>query len=73
MTYNVIINLKDSILLQYKTLNDLTAVNYPELLKSIELNYYFLSYKLNYKYTLKHFVKKEDLILSLMETYENAN
>lgn len=73
MTYNIILNFKDSILFQYQTLNDLTAVNYPDLVKSLELNYFFLSYKLNYKYSLKHFLKKEDLILSLMEIYENAN
>lgn len=73
MSYNIILNFKDVMILKYQTLNDLTAVNYPDLFKSLELNYFFISYKLNSKYTLKNFLNKEDLILSLMYIYENAN
>jgi hypothetical protein len=39
--YNIILNLKDLIIFKYQTLNDLTAVNYPDLFKSLELNYFF--------------------------------
>lgn len=71
--YNLILNLKDLITFKYQTLNDITAVNYTDLAKSLELNYFFWSYKLYSKYTLKYFLNKEALILSLMEIYSNAN
>lgn len=73
INYNFILNFKDLLILRFKTLSDLTAVNYPDYAKSIELNYFFLSYKLNLRYNLKHFLNKEDLILSLMDIYLNAN
>lgn len=73
MPYNIILNFKDLMILKYQTLSDLTAVNYPELFKSIELNYFFLSYKLNTKYSVKYYVNKEDLVLSLITVYKNAN
>lgn len=73
INYNLILNFRDLLILKYQTLSDLTAVNYPDYSKSLELNYYFLSYKLASKYNLKHFLNKEDLILSLMEIYSNAN
>ncbi len=71
--YNIILNLKDLIIFKYQTLNDLTAVNYPDLFKSLELNYFFWSYKLYSKYSLKYFLNKEDLVLSLIEIYPNSN
>lgn len=71
--YNIILNLKDLIVFKYQTLNDLTALHYPDLLKSLKLNYFFWSYKLCSKYTLTYFFNKEDLILSLIEIYANAN
>lgn len=71
--YNMIMNLKDLITFKYQTLNDITAVNYPDLVKSLELNYFFWSYKLTSRYTLKYFLNKEDLVLSLIEIYANAN
>jgi NADH:ubiquinone oxidoreductase subunit C len=73
INYNMILNLKYLIFFKYVTLSDLTAVNYPDYFKSLELNYYFLSYKLSSKYNLKHFLNKEDLILSLIYIYANAN
>ena len=39
--YNLILNLKDLITFKYQTLNDITAVNYTDLAKSLELNYFF--------------------------------
>jgi hypothetical protein len=41
INYNMILNLKDVILFKYQTLSDLTALNYPDLFKSLELNYFF--------------------------------
>lgn len=73
INYNMILNFKDLMVFKYVTLSDLTAVNYPDFFKSLELNYFFLSYKLSSKYNLKHFLNKEDLILSLMDIYANAN
>lgn len=71
--YNMILNLKNLVVFKFQTLYDLTAVNYPDLVKSLELNYFFWSYKLSYRYTLKYFLNKEDLVLSLMQIYPNAN
>jgi NADH:ubiquinone oxidoreductase subunit C len=71
--YNIILNFKDLVVFKYQTLNDLTAVNYPDLFKSLELNYFFWSYKLYSKYSLKYFLNKEALVLSLIEIYPNAN
>lgn len=71
--YNIILNFKDLLLFKYQTLSDITAINYPDYVKSLELNYFFLSYKLSSRYNLKFFLNKEDLILSLMEIYQNAN
>lgn len=73
LNYNDILNFKDVLILKYQTLSDLTAVNYPDFYKSLELNYFFLSYKLAFKYNLKLNINKEDLILSLMSIYKNAN
>lgn len=73
MPYDIILNLKNLIVFKYQTLNDLTAVNYPDLVKSFELNYYFWSYKLASKYNIKYFLNKEDLVLSLMDIYANSN
>lgn len=73
LNYNDILNFKDVLILKYQTLSDLTAVNYPDFFKSLELNYFFLSYKLAFKYNLKLNINKEDLILSLMSIYKNAN
>lgn len=73
INYNVFLNLKDLIVFKYQTLNDLTAVNYPDLFKSLELIYFFWSYKLASKYSLKYFLNKEDLILSLIGIYSNSN
>jgi NADH-quinone oxidoreductase subunit C len=73
INYNIILNYKDLAVFRYKTLSDITAVNYPGLAKSLELNYYFWSYKLFSKYNLKYFLNKEDLVLSIMNIYSNAN
>jgi NADH:ubiquinone oxidoreductase subunit C len=73
INYNNILNFKDLLIFKYQTLSDLTAVNYTDALKSLELNYFFLSYKLNFKYNLKLYINKEDLILSIMSIYQNAN
>jgi NADH:ubiquinone oxidoreductase subunit C len=73
INYNMVLNFKDLMLFKYVTLSDLTALHYPDFFKSLELNYFFLSYKLSHKYNLKHFLNKEDLILSLMDIYANAN
>jgi NADH:ubiquinone oxidoreductase subunit C len=73
LNYNDILNFKDVLILKFQTLSDLTAVNYPDFFKSLELNYFFLSYKLAFKYNLKLNINKEDLILSLMHIYKNAN
>lgn len=71
--YNMILNLKNLVIFKFQTLFDVTAINYPDLVKSLELNYFFWSYKLSYRYTLKYFLNKEDLVLSLMYIYPNAN
>ena len=73
INYNMILNLKDVILFKYQTLSDLTALNYPDLFKSLELNYFFWSYKLCSRYALNYFLNKEDLVLSLIDIYANSN
>jgi len=73
LNYNNILNFRDLLVFKYQTLSDLTAVNYPDYLKSLELNYFFLSYKLGFKYNLKLHLNKEDLVLSIMTIYQNAN
>jgi NADH:ubiquinone oxidoreductase subunit C len=69
----MILNLKNFMVFKFVTLSDFTAINYPDFFKSLELNYFFLSYKLVYKYNLKLFLNKEDLILSLINIYANSN
>lgn len=72
-SYNMILNFKDLIVFQYQTLNDLTALNYPEFDKSLELHYFFWSYKLVSRVVLKNSINKEDLIISLINVYSNSN
>ena len=73
MNYNSLLNLKDFIILQFKTLRDLTVVNYPGLIRDLELHYFFLSYKMNIKCSLKNFINRDDLIISLVDIYVNSN
>jgi len=71
--YNLLIDLKNSMILKFNSLTDLTALHYPDLLNELELNYLILSYKLNFRFLLKFLIKKEDLIISLNEIYLNSN
>ena len=73
INYNSILNLKNLIISQFITLRDLTVVNYLGLFKDLELHYFFVSYKLNIKSSLKKFINKEDLIISLIEIFVNSN
>jgi len=73
MNYNSVLNLKDLIVLQFKTLRDLTVVNYPGLLKDLELHYFMLSYKMNMKCSLKNFINRDYLIVSLTDIYINSD
>jgi NADH-quinone oxidoreductase subunit C len=73
MNYNSFLNIKEFNLLRFQTLRDLTVVNYPGLLKELELHYFFISYKLFYKSSLKFFIYKEDLIISLVDIFLNSN
>jgi NADH:ubiquinone oxidoreductase subunit C len=73
MNYNSLLNLKDLKVLQFNTLRDLTVVNYPGLLKDLELHYFMVSYKMNMKCSLKNFINRDDLIVSLTDVYINSN
>ena len=41
--------------------------------KELELHYFFLSYRLNFNCSLKTFINKEDLIISLSNIFLNAD
>jgi NADH:ubiquinone oxidoreductase subunit C len=73
LNYNSILNLAEVLIFKYQTLRDLTVVNYPGFFKELELHYFFLSYKLNIKFSLKNFINKEDLVISLVDIYQNSN
>lgn len=71
--YNFFVDLKNSMILNCETLSDFTGLHYPDILNEIELNYFILSYELNYRFTFKIFVKREDLVISLNELFKNSN
>lgn len=73
LNYNSILNLAEVLIFKYKTLRDLTVVNYPGFFKELELHYFFLSYKLNIKLSLKNYINKEDLVMTLIDIYQNSN
>jgi NADH:ubiquinone oxidoreductase subunit C len=73
LNYNIILNLKELNIFSFKTLSDLTAVNYPGFFKEFELHYLLLSYKLSMRCALKYFINKEDLVLSFINIYINSN
>jgi NADH-quinone oxidoreductase subunit C len=70
--YNFFIDLKNSMILNFESLVDFTSLHYPDILNEIELNYFILSYKLNLRFILKIFMKKEDLIISLNKIFINS-
>jgi len=70
--YNFFIDLKNSMVLNFESLADFTGLHYPDILNEIELNYFILSYKLNLRFILKIFMKKEDLIISLSKIFINS-
>jgi hypothetical protein len=55
------------------SLNELTALNYPEYFYSFQIIYIFLSYKLNLRILSKLSIVKESLILSLSKFFMSAN
>src|SRR5690348_18280941 len=63
--YNFFIDLKGSMLFNFESLLDFTSVHYPDIINEIELNYFIISYNLNYRFNLKFFIIREDLIISL--------
>ena len=71
--YNFFIELKNSMVLNFESLVDFTSLHYPDILNEIELNYFILSYKLNLRFILKIFIKKEDLIISLSKIFINSS
>jgi NADH-quinone oxidoreductase subunit C len=71
--YSFFLDLKNELFFKFSSLLDLTALNRPDFEKEFELNYLVLSLNLNLRFLLKLFFKKEDLILSISNIYENAN
>lgn len=71
--YNFFINLKNLMVFNFKSLIDLTASHYPDLLNEFELNYCLLSYKLGLRLFSRLLAKKEDLIISLNNIFSSAN
>jgi NADH:ubiquinone oxidoreductase subunit C len=71
--YNFFIDLKNLMTFNFKSLIDLTASHYPDLLNEFELNYCLLSYKFSIRFFLRIFSKKEDLIISLNNIFSSAN
>jgi len=69
--YKFFIDLKSSMLLNFESLTDFTATHYPDVLNEVELDYFILSYRLNYRAILKLFINKEDLIISLSNLFQN--
>jgi NADH:ubiquinone oxidoreductase subunit C len=70
--YKFFIDLKNSMILNFESLTDFTCLHYPDILNEMELNYFILSYKLNIRFILKIFLKKEDLIISLNKIFLNC-
>ncbi len=71
--YNFFIDLKNSMLLNFESLLDFTSVHYPDILNEMELNYFIISYELNYRFFLKNFLKREDLVASLNKIFKNSS
>lgn len=71
--YNFFINLKNLMVFNFKSLIDLTASHFPDLLNEFELNYCLLSYKLGLRLFSRILAKKEDLIISLNNLFSSAN
>lgn len=65
--------LNSSIVLKIKSIIDIVATHYPDNLNSeFELLYVSLNYKLNLRFFLKLFIKKEDLMVSISNIYKSA-
>lgn len=71
--YNFFIDLKNSMILNCESLSDFTGLHYPDIVNEIELNYFIISYELNYRFNLKIFIKKEDLVISLNKIFNNSS
>lgn len=64
--------LKNNLLLQFKTLVAITATDYPEKLNRFEITYFLLSYKLNFRITLKVVTSDIMPINSVYKIYPSA-
>jgi NADH:ubiquinone oxidoreductase subunit C len=73
LNHNIIYNLKELNIFNFKTLSDFTVVNFPGYRKEFELHYFLISYKLSIKNSLNFFINKEDLVVSLMSIFDNSN
>ena len=69
---NFLLFLKNNLLLQFKTLIAITAIDYPENLNRFEVTYFLLSYKLNLRITLKVLTSDIIPINSVYKIYPSA-
>lgn len=65
--------LKNSQFLQFKTLISITAIDYPACASRFEVNYFFLSYKLNTRIIVKVKTTDTSPIESITSLYTGAN
>lgn len=65
--------LKNHFKLQFKTLIGLTVVDYPNAIERFEVNYFLLSYKLNYRITVKTNLKDSSAIESVTSIFKGAS
>jgi NADH-quinone oxidoreductase subunit C len=65
--------LKDNQQLQFKTLVSITAVDYPNNKDRFEINYFFLSYKLNTRIIIKLNTSDTKPVDSVTSIFKGAN
>src|SRR6516164_1517279 len=70
--YNFFIGFKESMVLNCQSLVDFTCLHYFDLINEMELNYFILSYKLNFRFIVRLMSKKENLIISLSKLFFNS-
>ena len=70
---DLVFYLKNNQLLQFKTLVSITAVDYPENKERFEINYFFLSYKLNARIIVKLSTNDTKPVHSITPIFNGAN
>jgi NADH:ubiquinone oxidoreductase subunit C len=65
--------LSSNLIIKLSTIIDIVAIHYPDNLKNeFELLYVNLDYKINFRFFLKIFTNKENLIVSISNLFKSA-